>query len=112
MIPRGDSRLMIPKAMENLDEVCKGLLDFGRLWKSMANDDASKEFGRTNKPLHFYWRAMNAAFDLSIPAPCRLQNGFWPTFKCELAFKDQFLDDGTLKEKYAKDPPFIGQRHH
>ena len=87
---------MIPKAMGNLNKVCKGLTSFVCLWESMANDDASGEFRRMNKPLLFYWKAVTATLDIPICAPSVLQNGFWPKSRCEPTFKDRFMDDGTL----------------
>jgi hypothetical protein len=39
-----------------------------------------------------------------------LRNGFWPLSRFGLALEDEFLDDGTVREEYAEDTPFVGRR--
>ena len=49
--------------MRGHDEVCQGLGRFLNLWSSMANDDFSREFRRTNEPVSQYWRDVKAILD-------------------------------------------------
>ena len=38
-----------------------------------------------------------------------LNGGFWPSSRFILDVEDEFMDDGTIREEYAEDAPFVGQ---
>jgi hypothetical protein len=40
-----------------------------------------------------------------------LRGGFWPSSRFGLDVEDEFMDDGTVREEYAEDAPFVGRRH-
>jgi hypothetical protein len=46
-----------------------------------------------------------------ILVPQTLQNGFWPSSRFGPTIEDKFMDDGTIREEYTKDAPFVGRRH-
>ena len=50
-VPLRDPKALKPQKMYAHDEVCKRLGGFPNLWRSMANDDFSREFRRKNEPL-------------------------------------------------------------
>jgi hypothetical protein len=78
----------------------------------MANKGILEEFRRRNKPLSYYWRAVKFAMASSFPKMEILQDGFWPSSMFGLAIEDEFLDDGIVREEYAKDAPFVERRRH
>jgi hypothetical protein len=98
--------------MKNFNEVVKGLGGLVNLWDTMANKGILEEFRRRNKPLSYYWRAVKFAMASSFPKMEILQDGFWPSSMFGLAIEDEFLDDGIVREEYAKDAPFVERRRH
>ena len=106
----GDPMPLRPQKMRGHDEVCKGLGGFLNLWSSMANDDFSGEFKRTNEPVSQYWRGVKAALDLKLPVEESLKDGFWPRSRFIPSKVDQFQEDGTLHEEFARDVPHVGRR--
>ena len=108
-VPRGDPMALKPQKMSGHDEVYKGLGGFLNLWSAMANDDFSGEFRRKNEPLSQYWRDTKVALDLLLPSEKSLRRGFWPTSRFIPSQVDQFQEDGTLREEYAKDVPHVGR---
>ena len=109
-VPSGDPMPSRPQKMRGHDEVCKGLGGFLNLWSSMANDDFSGEFRRTNEPVSQYWRGVKAALDLPLPVEESLRDGFWPRSRFIPSAVDQFQEDGTLREEFARDVPHVGRR--
>ena len=77
----------------------------------MANEDHSGEFRRKNEPIRNYWKGVRAALDAPLLVRDTLQYGFWPASRITTDVEDQMEDDGTVREEYAKDIPFIGRRH-
>jgi hypothetical protein len=75
----------------------------------MANEDISSEFRRRNEPLSYYWRAVRSTMASDISVLETLRGGFWPSFRFGLDVEDEFMDDGTVREEYAKDAPFVGR---
>ena len=76
----------------------------------MANDDLSGEFRRKNEPVKKNWEGVRAALN-EPPIICEaLLDGFWPTSRIANEEEDPMEDDGTLREEYAEDPPFVGCR--
>ena len=65
-VSSGDPMPLRPQKMCGHDEVCKGLGGFLNLWSSMANDDFSGEFRRTNELVSQYWRDVKATLDLPL----------------------------------------------
>lgn len=112
ILPRGEPLPLIPQRHENYDEVTKGLSGFLSLWESMANEDLSGEFRRKNEHIMYYWRGVKAALDMPLEASPSLREGFWPLSRYIPSMVDEYEIDGTLREEYAEDPPFIGQRRH
>ena len=110
MVPSGQPRALAPNQMRCLDEICKGLDGFIALWGTMANEDLSGEFRRMNEPLKYYWQGVRSALTTPVPAREILQNGFWPSSRFAPEMEDQFLDDGTIREEFAEDAPFVGRR--
>jgi hypothetical protein len=41
-----------------------------------------------------------------------LRGGFWPSSRFGLDVEDKFMDDGTIREEYAEDAPFVGRRRN
>ena len=109
-VPSGDSMPLRPQKMCGHDEVCKDLGGFLNLWSSMANDDFSRELKRTNEPVSQYWRGVKAALDLPLPVKESLKDGFWPRSRFIPSTVDQFQEDGTLHEEFARDVPHVGRR--
>jgi hypothetical protein len=112
VLPSGQPLPLIPQRHENFDEVMKGISGFLSLWESMANEDLSGEFRRKNEHIMYYWRGVKAALDMPLGESRSLQDGFWPLSRYAPSIVDEFEIDGTLREEYAEDPPFIGQRRH
>jgi hypothetical protein len=96
--------------MRNFDEITKGLSGFVNLWDTMANEDTSGEFRRRNEPLSYYWRAVRSTMASDISVSETLCSGFWPSSRFGLDVEDEFIDDGTICEEYAKDAPFVERR--
>jgi hypothetical protein len=48
------------------------------------------------------------ASDISVSET--LYGGFWPSSRFGLDVEDEFMDDGTVREEYAEDAPFVGRR--
>jgi hypothetical protein len=96
--------------MRNFDEITKGLSGFVNLWDTMANEDISGEFRRRNEPLSYYWRAVRSAMASDIAVSKTLRGGIWPSSRFGLDMEDEFMDDGTVREEYAEDAPFVGRR--
>ena len=109
-VPSGDPMPLRPQKMRGHDEVCKGVGGFLNLWSSMANDDFSGEFRRTNESMNQYWRDMKATLDLPLPVEESLRDGFWPRSRFIPSAVDQFQEDGTLREEFARDVPHVGRR--
>ena len=108
-VPRGDPKALKPQKMRGHDEVYKGLGGFLNLWSAMANDNFSREFRRKNEPVSQYWRGVKAALDLLLPIEECLKDGFWPRTKF-IPEAQQFQEDGTLCEEFARDAPHVGRR--
>ena len=93
--------------MRNFDEIAKGLSRFVNLWNTMTNEDISSEFRRRNEPLSYYWKAVRSTMASDISVLETLLGRFWPSFRFGLDVEDEFMDDGTDREEYAKDAPFV-----
>ena len=52
-----------------------------------------------------------SAMDAALSILQTLQNRFWLSSKFTPIVEDEYMDDGTVYEEYAKDAPFVGQRH-
>ena len=76
----------------------------------MVNEDISSKFKRQNEPLSYYWKAVTSAMYVAISVPHTLQNGFWPFSRFAPIVEDEYMDDGIVREEYAKDAPFMGRR--
>ena len=63
-----------------------------------------------NEPVSQYWRGMKAALDLPLPVEESLRDGFWPRSRFIPSAVDQFQEDGTLREEFARDVPHVGRR--
>jgi hypothetical protein len=96
--------------MRNFDEITKGLYGFMNLWGTMANEDISGEFRRRNELLSYYWRAVRSTMASDISVLETLHGGFWTSSRYGLDVEDEFMDDGTVREEYAEDAPFVGCR--
>jgi hypothetical protein len=108
-VPSGSPVPLVPHKMRNFDEVAKGLGGFVNLWDTMANEDIFGEFRRQNEPLSYYWRAVTSTMDATTSVLQTLQNGFWPTSRFVPIVEDEYMDDGTVCEEYAKDALFVGR---
>ena len=53
---------------------------------------------------------MKAALDLPLPSVESLRGGFWPTSRFSPSEADQFHEDGTLREEFARDVGRCGDR--
>ena len=104
----GSLVLLGSQSMRNFDETTKGLSGLMNLWDTMANEDIFGEFRRQNEPLSYYWKVVRSAMALDISVSETLHSGFWPTSRFGLDVEDEFMDDGTVCEEYAKDAPFVG----
>jgi hypothetical protein len=49
--------------------------------------------------------------DVAILVLQTLQNGFWPSSRFAPTVEDEHMDDGTMREEYVEDAPFVGCRH-
>jgi hypothetical protein len=76
----------------------------------MANEDTSGEFRRRNEPVSYYWRAVRSTMASDISVSETLHGRFWPSSRFGLDVEDEFMDDGIVREEYAKDAPFVGRR--
>ena len=68
------------------------------------------ELRRVNEPLSCYWRDVRDALSLSMDKPISLQNGFWPSTRIAHAVKDEFTEEGDVREEYGEDDHFVGHR--
>jgi hypothetical protein len=98
--------------MRNFDEITKGLNGFVNLWDTIVNEDISNEFRRWNEPLSYYWRAVRSAMASDISVSETLCGGFWPSSRFSLDLEDELMDDGTVREEYTEDAPFVGRRRN
>ena len=48
--------------------------------------------------------------DQPLPLEEALQDGFWPRTRFIPSEMDRFQEDGTLREEFASDVPFVGHR--
>ena len=53
---------------------------------------------------------MKAALDVPLPVEESLRDGFWPRSRFIPSAVDQFQEDGTLCEEFARDVPHVGRR--
>jgi hypothetical protein len=102
--------LLGSQRMRTFDEITKDLNGFVNLWDTMANEDISGEFRRRNEPLSYYWRAVRSVMASDISVLETLHGRFWPSSRFGLDVEDEFMDDGTIREEYAEDAPFVGRR--
>jgi hypothetical protein len=109
-VPSGSPVPLGSQRMRNFDEITKGFSGFVNLWDTMANEDISGEFRRRNEPLSYYWRVVRSAMASDISVSETLRGGFWPSSRFGLDVEDEFMDDGTIREEYAEDAPFVGRR--
>jgi hypothetical protein len=109
-VPSGSPVPLGSQRMRNFDEITKGLSRFVNLWDTMATKDISSEFRRRNEPLSYYWRVVRSTMALDISVLETLRGGFWPSSRFGLDVEDEFMDDGTIREEYAEDAPFVGHR--
>lgn len=110
MYPRGIPDALVPERMKNLDEIVKGLTGFISYWDSMSEEDTTGEYRRRYEHLSYYWRAVKVALVVSVEPRSMLQNGFWPISRFAPALEDQFTDNGEVREEYAEDDHYVGQR--
>jgi hypothetical protein len=111
-VPSGSPVPLGSQRMRNFDEITKGLSGFMNQWDTMANEDIFGEFRRWNEPLSYYWRAVRSLMASEISVSETLHGGFWSSSRFGLDVEDKFMDDGTVREEYAKDAPFVGRRHN
>ena len=109
-VPTGNPVPLAPHKMKAHDEICKGLNSFITMWENMANDDFSGEYRRKIEPVSYYWKGVRAALNEPVPQRHTLLNGFWPSSRIANEVEDQMENDGTLREEYAEDAPFVGRR--
>ena len=112
ILPRGEPLPLNPQRHENYDEVIKGLSGFLSLWESMANEDLSGEFRRKNEHIMYYWRGVKTALDMPLENRLLYERDFGQHSRYAPSIVDEYEMDGTLREEYAEDAPFIGQRRH
>ena len=110
-VPRDKPAPLAPQQMRCFDEVCKGLDGYTALWGVMANQDLSGDYRRKNAPVKKYWEGVRSALNAPFVAQETLRDGFWPQSQIVEGIEDQYLDDGQMREEFAKDAPFVGCRH-
>lgn len=109
-VPSGSPPPLAPVHKPGLEQVKRGLNGFITHWTEMANDDLSGEFRRKNDPIKDYWKGVRVALDSPLMVRTTLEDGFWPASRIDNVVEDQMENDGTLREEYAEDPPFVGRR--
>jgi len=109
-VPLGDPTLLVPREMRNIEEIRKGISGFVNMWESLAHADPTGDYRRQHEEFIYYWKSVREALDLPIPTPSAFRNGFWPTSRYSPSEEDRFEDNGELREEFADDPPFVGQR--
>jgi hypothetical protein len=109
-VPRGSPSPLGPQLMRSFEEVCKGVDSYIALWGAMANQDLSGEFRRKIEPVKKYWEGVRSAFSEPLVRRETLRDGFWPNSIISIVEEDQYLDDGTMREEFAEDAPFVGRR--
>jgi hypothetical protein len=110
-VPSGSPVSLGSQRMRNFDEITKGLNGFVNLWDTMANEDIFGEFRRRNEVLSYYWRVVRSAMASEISVSETFRGRFSPSSRFGLDVEDEFMDDGTVREEYAEDAPFVGHRH-
>ena len=55
---------------------------------------------------------MKTALDELLPLEDCLKNGFWPMTRIAPSKVDQFQEDGTLREEFARDASHVGRRRN
>ena len=53
---------------------------------------------------------MRTALDEPLVVRQTLRDGFWPASRVTEEPEDTRRQDGTLREEFAEDPPFVGRR--
>ena len=109
-VPKGSPAPLAPHLMRCFDEVCKGLDGYIAFWGAMANQDLSGEFRRKNESVMKYWEGVRGALQDPLHRRETLRNGFWPNSMILNEEEDQYLNDGTVREEFAEDAPFVGRR--
>ncbi|KAG0572237.1 hypothetical protein KC19_VG078600 [Ceratodon purpureus] len=108
-LPLGSPNALPAQCMKNKDEIIRGIGGFINHWDTMANEDLSGEFRRRNEGISQYWKGVHQALEEDIISPSTLRDGFWPLSRFAPSAEDEYLDDGTVREAFAVDEPFIGQ---
>jgi hypothetical protein len=96
--------------MRGVDDISKGISGFIKYWEALCDEDGSGEYRRRFEHLVFYWRAVNAALKEPIEPSDALKDGFWPSTRIETTEEDELDDDGEVREEFAEDDDFVGQR--
>lgn len=109
-VPSGVPRPLPPQRMKSVDEIKKGLNGFIAHWSNMADDDHSGEFRRKNEPTRSYWKGVRTALDAPMLVRDTLEDGFWPASRIRDEEEDVRREDGTVREEFAEDAPFVGRR--
>jgi hypothetical protein len=98
-----------PIPMKNQDDIIKGLSSFIGLWESLVERDPSGSYARSHNDLILYWKGVRDALQMLLPPPvASLMNGFWPVTHIQGQDNVPLSNDGTLREEFAEDEPFIG----
>ena len=109
-VPRGSPAPLAPHLMHCFDEVCKELDGDIAFWGAMANQDLSRESRKKNESVMKYWEGVRGALQDPLRQRETLRDGFWPNSMISNEEEDQYLDDGTMREEFAEDAPFVGRR--
>ena len=108
-LPLGASYALPTQSMKNKDKIIRGIGGFINHWDTMANDNLSGEYRRRIEGISRYWKGLHQALSEDIILPSTLRDRFWPQSQFSLASEDVYLDDGTMRDAFARDEPFIGQ---
>ena len=80
--PRG-SPLPIPQnAMNNVQNIVKGISEFIKYWEKLCKADVIGESQRRYKHLVHYWHDVKIALEEPLPNPIVLKDGFWAYYTC------------------------------
>ena len=106
--PRG-SPLHVPQnAMNDVQNIVKGISRFIKYWEKLCNADVTGESQWRYEHLVHYWRDVKIALEEPLPNPIVLKDGFWPTTRVQATQEDQLDKDGEDLEEFGEDDAYVG----
>ena len=113
LCPRGSPLLVPQNAMNDVQNMVKGISGFIKYWEKLCNADVTGESRMRYEHLVHYWRDVKIALEEPLPNSTILKDGFWPTTRIQATQEDQLDEDGKNLEEFDEDDAYVGPlRNH